>query len=184
MTKESPRVRVARPAVLVVMGVAGSGKTTVAEHLVERLGWRFQEGDALHPPANVTKMTAGQPLTDTDRWPWLDRVATWIEGCLARGDDGVVACSALKRVYRERLHRPGVLFVYLAAEFDTISARMDARKGHFMPRSLLWSQFDTLEEPDTDEPAIRVEVTGTTEQVVADIVGQLDLGPPPRHSGA
>lgn len=177
MTGEEPRSPLPRPVVLVVMGVAGCGKTTVAEHLVDRLGWPFQEGDALHPPANVAKMTAGQPLDDEDRRPWLDEVASWIEGCLDRDADGIITCSALKRVYRDRLNRrgSGVLFVHLSADPDTLSARLGAREGHFMPQSLLQSQLATLEEPAADEPAIRVDVSGTPEEAAEEIVERLGL---------
>ena len=145
--------------VLVVMGVSGSGKTTVAERLADKLGWPFAEGDGFHPPANVAKMHAGRALTDADRWPWLDSIGAWIDGRQAAGMPGIVSCSALKRAYRDRLDRgrPGVAFVYLEASFERIAARLAQRRGHFMPASLLASQFATLEEPDPDEPVIAVE---------------------------
>jgi gluconokinase len=158
-------------AVLVVMGVSGSGKTTVAEHLAERLGWAFLEGDSLHPAENVEKMGAGQPLTDEDRWPWLERVAAWIEDRLNAGENGIVTCSALKRSYREILAGAGhgVVFVFLAGDRATLEERMAARTGHFMPASMLDSQLDTLEEPAPDETSVRVAI----EQPVATIVDQV-----------
>ena len=133
--------------ILVVMGVAGSGKTTVARMLAERLGWRFQEGDALHPPGNVAKMSAGTPLTDDDRWPWLHAIAAVIDGWRAEGASGIVTCSALKRAYREILvgGRADVRLVHLAGDKALIAARMAARKGHFMPTALLDSQACTGE---------------------------------------
>src|SRR5450755_2682685 len=128
---------IAKPVVLVFMGVSGCGKTTVAAILAGRLGWRFEEGDALHPPANIAKMEAGHPLTDADRAPWLDRVADWIGARLDAGENGVITCSALKRSYRAVLDRrgSGVVFVYLAGSRETIAARLAARHGHFMPSS-------------------------------------------------
>jgi carbohydrate kinase (thermoresistant glucokinase family) len=166
------------PVVLVLMGVSGCGKTTVAELLADRLGWPFQEGDALHPPANVEKMAAGHPLTDEDRWPWLDLVAAWIGQQLDSGRSGIVTCSALRRVYRERLDRrgSGVLFVYLAGDYDLIAARIAARHGHYMPPSLLESQFSTLEEPVADEPAIRVDIAGTPRATADRIIERLGFG--------
>jgi carbohydrate kinase (thermoresistant glucokinase family) len=145
--------------VLVVMGVAGVGKTTLAEALADRLGWAFQEGDALHPAANIAKMTAGQPLTDADRLPWLDAIGAWIDGRLARRQSGVVTCSALKRAYRERLSsgRPGVTFVFIRLDQARVAERIARRKGHFMPPSLLASQFADLEPPGPDEPVIVVD---------------------------
>jgi carbohydrate kinase (thermoresistant glucokinase family) len=159
------------PLVLVLMGVSGSGKTTVAAILAERLGWAFEEGDALHPPANVEKMRAGHPLDDADRAPWLARVAEWVAGRLDAGACGVITCSALKRRYREAIARGrgGVLFVYLSGPRDEIADRLAARQGHFMPASLLASQMATLEEPGPDEPAIRIDV-GPPPHAVADAV--------------
>jgi carbohydrate kinase (thermoresistant glucokinase family) len=164
-------LRAPEPLVLVLMGVAGSGKTTVAAILAERLGWAFEEGDALHPPENVEKMRAGHPLDDADRAPWLERVADWIAGRLDAGACGVITCSALKRRYREAIARgrSGVLFVFLSGSRDEIADRLAARQGHFMPASLLASQLETLEEPGPDEPAIRVDV-GPPPQAIADAV--------------
>jgi gluconokinase len=161
------------------MGVSGCGKSTVAALLAGRLGWAFEEGDALHPPANVAKMAAGHSLTDEDRWPWLELVAEWIEGQLDKGENGIVTCSALKRSYRDLLNRRGsnIVFVYLAGDKKTIADRLAVRHGHFMPSSLLDSQFADLEEPAPDEPSLRVDV-GTAPEVIAEgIINQLELGP-------
>ncbi len=161
--------------VLIVMGVSGSGKTTVAEALDRRLGWPFQEGDDLHPAANVAKMHAGIPLDDDDRWPWLDAIASWIGARLADGGAGVVTCSALKRAYRERLAggRSGVRIVYLHASSELLHERLAKRRGHFMPASLLDSQLATLEEPGPDENPIRIEDVGTPDQVADAIMAAL-----------
>jgi gluconokinase len=154
--------------ILVVMGVAGSGKTTIARTLAERLGWRFQEGDALHPPANVAKMSAGTPLTDDDRWPWLHAIAAVIDTWRAEGASGIVTCSALKRAYRDILIGPraDVRLVHLAGEKAVIAARMAARKGHFMPTALLDSQFATLEPPGADENPIVVDIGAEPEAII------------------
>ncbi len=161
--------------ILVVMGVAGSGKTTIARALAERLGWRFQEGDALHPPANVAKMSAGTPLTDEDRWPWLHAIAAVIDTWRAEGASGIVTCSALKRAYREILigNRPDVRLVHLAGDKPLIAARMAARKGHFMPTALLDSQFATLEPPRDDENPIIVDIGPDAEEIVAELEKRL-----------
>lgn len=157
--------------ILVVMGVAGSGKTTIARMLAERLGWRFQEGDALHPPANVAKMSAGTPLTDDDRWPWLHTIAGVMDGWRAEGASGIVTCSALKRAYRDILvgGHPDVRIVHLAGEKALIAARMAARKGHFMPTALLDSQFATLEPPGAEENAVIVDIGPEAEAIVRDL---------------
>ena len=138
------------------MGVSGVGKTTIAEALAERLGWTFKEGDDLHPAANIAKMKAGHPLTDADREPWLDAIAAWIDARLADGESGVITCSALKRAYRDRLDRgrPRVRFVFVQLSEAAVAKRIGARKGHFMPPSLLASQFADLEPPAPDEPVI------------------------------
>ena len=156
------------PIVLIVMGVSGSGKTTVAALLAGRLNWRFQEGDALHPQANVDKMHRGIPLTDADRLPWLDSIAVLIDGWNAEGVSGIITCSALKRAYRERIRagRPDVELIYLHGERALVSARITQRMGHFMPAGLLASQFETLEEPGTDEPVITVDIGGSPDQIV------------------
>lgn len=169
-----------RPVVLVLMGVSGGGKTTVAELLSQELGWPYDEGDSLHPPANVEKMASGRPLTDEDRRPWLDEVAARIERRLDAGENGIVTCSALKRSYRARLNRrgAGVVFVHLAADFATIANRLDARRGHYMPTALLQSQFEALEEPGPDEPAVRIDVRGTPRDIADHIIEELGLGAP------
>ncbi len=170
--------------VLVVMGVSGCGKSTVAALLAGREGWAFEEGDSLHPQSNVEKMRTGHPLTDTDRKPWLAKVAAWIEEQLDADRNGVITCSALKRSYRDVLDRRhhGVVFVYLAGDQATIAARLAVRHGHFMPAGLLQSQFDSLEEPTADEPVIRVDIGPAPEVIVQRIVDQLD--PPPSTDGA
>jgi len=157
------------PVVLVLMGVSGCGKSTVAALLAGELGWPFEEGDALHPQANIDKMAAGEALTDDDRWPWLDTVADWIDERLDAGENGVITCSSLKRSYRDVLNRrgTGVHFIYLAGSRETIAARLASRHGHFMPTSLLDSQFATLEEPGSDEPSLRIGI-GPAPQVIAD----------------
>jgi carbohydrate kinase (thermoresistant glucokinase family) len=164
-------------SVIVVMGVSGSGKTTIAEALAARLGWAFIDGDALHPAANVAKMRGGTALTDEDRWPWLDAIAAWIDARRADGH-GVVTCSALRRVYRDRLlaGRGDVRLVYLQGSFALISARQAARKGHFMPSSLVASQFATLEEPGVDEHPITVSVDASPEEIVAAVMAGVGVG--------
>jgi gluconokinase len=168
---------IAKPAVLVFMGVSGCGKTTVAAILAGRLGWPFEEGDALHPQANVEKMAAGHPLTDEDRAPWLEKVARWVEERLDAGENGIITCSALKRSYRDVINRrrSGVLFVYLAGSRETIGARLAVRHGHFMPSSLLDSQFADLEEPTSDEPAIRVDIGPAPDEIAQGILEKLGL---------
>lgn len=149
------------PVVLVVMGVSGSGKTTIAEAVAAELGWDFEEGDDLHPRANRAKMAAGEPLTDADRWPWLERVAAWIADQLATGDSGIITCSALRRRYRGKLAGDGVVFVFLHGSRALIADRLSRRVGHFMPGLLLDSQMETLEVPVADEHTVTVELGGT-----------------------
>jgi gluconokinase len=148
------------------MGVSGSGKSSIGELLGKRLGLPFHDADEFHPQANIDKMTAGTPLTDDDRWPWLDAIGA----ALRHADKGVVvACSALRRVYRDRLTKAAgkpVVFVWLAGSKETIAARMGGRRGHFMPASLLDSQFATLEPPQADELAIRVSIEPPVGEVV------------------
>jgi gluconokinase len=142
--------------IVVVMGVCGSGKTTVGRALAESLHWSFLDADAFHPPANVAKMARGVPLTDDDRWPWFDRVVAELKRHRTAGTEFVVACSALKQAYRDRLAQAGeVRFAYLKGDAATIETRLAGRTGHFMPPSLLASQFATLEEPSA---AILVDV--------------------------
>ena len=157
------------------MGVSSSGKTTVGKLLAERLGWHYQEGDALHPPENVAKMSAGTPLTDADRTPWLQLIAQRIDAWRSGGEAGVVTCSALKRVYRDIIigERPDVGLVHLRGSRELIGQRMAARKGHFMPTALLDNQFATLEEPGPDERAIVVDISGTPFRIVEEITRQL-----------
>jgi len=165
------------PSVIIVMGVSGSGKTTVASLLAQRLRWRFVEGDSFHSAANVARMGDGIPLTDEDRWPWLDSIAAWIDAARAAGERCIVTCSALKRAYRERLvaGRDGARFVYLKGEQRLVTQRMAARTGHYMPLSLLRSQFDTLEEPGSEESALVVPIEASPEEIVASIIANLRL---------
>lgn len=167
------------PSALVVMGVSGSGKSTIADHLAKRLGWRYEDGDRFHPPDNVAKMSAGHPLTDEDRWPWLRAIADEIDRRAASGEHAVIACSALKRAYREILvhGRDDVRIVFLDGTLDLIAERLAARKGHFMPPGLLASQFRTLEPPGAGERPIIVSIDAPVENIVDDIVGQLNLVP-------
>jgi gluconokinase len=177
MNQQLDGATLARPVVLVVMGVSGCGKSTVGALLAGLLGWPFEEGDALHPAANVAKMAAGHPLTDDDRGPWLALVSRWIDQRLDAGDDGVITCSALRRSYRDVLdhRRRGVLFVHLAGDRATLAARLAVRQGHFMPPGLLDSQFADLEPPGADEPAITLDVGPTPPQLVQQLVRLLGL---------
>ena len=158
---------------VVVMGVSGSGKSTIGRLLAERLGCSFYDGDDYHPPANVAKMAAGLPLDDTDRAGWLAELARLIAEGLARDEDGVIACSALKRQYRDVLciDRQRVRFVYLRGDFAAIWARLQSRKGHFMKAPMLQSQFEALEEPDE---AIVVDTTLEPDRVLDAIMEQLN----------
>ena len=150
--------------IVVVMGVTGSGKTTVGQALAASLGWPFRDADDLHPPENVAKMAAGEALTDADRWPWLDRIVAEAHERTSRGESAIVACSALKALYRERLRGAGdVRFVYLRGSEATIAQRLARRRHRYMPATLLPSQFATLEEPDD---ALAVDLClGVDEQV-------------------
>ncbi|MEZ5088453.1 MAG: gluconokinase [Micropruina sp.] len=172
------------PIVLVVMGVSGTGKSTVAGMLAGRLGWDLEEGDDLHPPANVAKMASGRPLTDDDRWPWLDRVSAWIQLHTGSGTPGIMSCSALRRVYRDRLRERGVAFVHLDGSKETIAARLAGRLDHFMPGSLLDSQLATLEPLEPDERGIVVPLGQTTKEEVREIMSRLHLKrmPPPEFT--
>ncbi|MFF3939454.1 gluconokinase [Streptomyces phaeofaciens] len=171
----------AAPHVVVVMGVAGTGKTTIGPLLAARLGVPYAEGDDFHPQANITKMSAGTPLDDEDRWPWLDAIGTWAHERAGRG--GVVSCSALKRSYRDRLRAaaPGLVFVHLTGSRELIEDRMGHRQGHFMPTALLDSQFATLEPLRADEAGVAVDVSGSPEEITARATGALgDLSAPAR----
>jgi len=165
---------------IVVMGVSGSGKTTVARLLAGRLGWRFAEADEFHSAANVAKMRGGVPLTDEDRAPWLAAIASYIDDAIASGRLAVVTCSALKRRYRDVIigSRPGVALVYLKGDYDTIAKRIAARPHHYMPVSLLKSQFEALEEPAGPEEAIVVSVDLPPDEIVREI---LQAGPIKSH---
>ncbi len=160
---------------IVVMGVSGSGKSTVGAALAQRLRVPFADADDFHPPANVAKMTAGEALDDDDRWPWLEAIGEW----LAAHDGGVMTCSALKRSYRDRLrhNRPDVEFVHLHGDRDVITRRQATRPGHFMPASLLDSQFATLEPLEDDEQGFVVDVDQPVDQIVEAAVAGLDAAP-------
>ena len=162
-------------AVLIVMGVTGVGKSTIAEAVAARLGWPFQEGDALHPPANIQKMHAGVPLDDVDRAPWLAAVRAWIDARVAAAEPGLITCSALKRAYRTGLvgGRANVRLLYLHADRAVLEARLARRTGHFMPPSLLESQLATLQEPTADERPIVVQVHGTLPQTIEAALGAI-----------
>jgi gluconokinase len=164
------------PSVVVVMGVSGSGKSTIAAMLAHRMHWVYEDGDWFHPRSNIEKMHSGIPLTDEDRWPWLEAIAAWIDATRKAGSHGVIACSALKRAYRNILvdDRPHVRLVYLKGGHDLVARRLAARDGHFMPRSLLESQFAALEEPQPDERAIVVSISPHPREIVETIVKELE----------
>ena len=168
------------PCALIVMGVSGSGKSAVGEALAGRLRWTYQDGDRFHPQANVDKMSAGQPLTDADRKPWLHAIATAIDDGCASGERLVIACSALKRAYRDILvhGRDDVRIVYLDGSRDLIAARLAQRKDHFMPAGLLDSQFAALEPPASDENVVSVSIDAPVATIVSDIVDKLGFATP------
>jgi gluconokinase len=163
------------PCALIVMGVSGAGKSTVGEALAAKLGWRYEDGDAFHPESNVAKMRAGHPLTDEDRWPWLRAIADEIDLVCKAGGHVIIACSALRRAYRDvLLHgRKDVRLVYLDGSEPLIEDRLSHRKGHFMPPGLLASQFATLEAPGADEHAVRVSIDAPIAEIVDDVLKQL-----------
>jgi gluconokinase len=169
----------ATPCALVVMGVSGSGKSTIADKLATRLGWSYEDGDKFHPASNVAKMSAGHPLTDEDRWPWLQAIADEIDRVCKAGGHVVIACSALKRVYRDILvhGRNDVRIIYLDGTEQLIADRLARRKGHFMPAGLLASQFGALEPPSADENAITAPIDASVDAIVDDIIRQLGLNP-------
>ncbi|WP_336321683.1 gluconokinase [Streptomyces lavendofoliae] len=162
-----------QPPVVVVMGVAGTGKTTVGPLVAERLGVPYAEGDDFHPEANIAKMSAGVPLDDDDRWPWLDAIGQWARRRAGLG--GVVSSSALKRAYRDRLRSaaPGVVFLHLTGDRSLIERRMSARTGHFMPTALLDSQFATLQPLGDDEAGVSVDVSGSPKEITDRAVAAL-----------
>lgn len=159
------------PPIAVIMGVSGSGKTTVARALSQAIGWPFEEGDSLHPKANVEKMSRGEPLTDADRAPWLAAIGRWMDDEAGKGEAAILTCSALKRAYRDQLRdgRPQVRFVFLTGPTDLILERMEQRKGHFMKPQMLDSQLRTLEPPTPDERPIVVDVSQSVAAQVSEI---------------
>jgi gluconokinase len=166
------------PCALIVMGVSGSGKSTIGEALARRIAWSFEDGDKFHPASNVAKMSAGHPLTDDDRWPWLLAIADEIDRVCLAGEHAVIACSALKRAYRDVLvhGRSDVRIVFLDGSERLIADRLVERKGHFMPPGLLASQFRTLEPPDVSENPVTVSIDASIEIIVGNIINQLGLG--------
>jgi ribose 5-phosphate isomerase A len=172
---ESPHAQHGGPPILVIMGVSGTGKSTVAEALAARLGWPFKEGDWLHPEANIAKMHAGVALTDADRQPWLEAVAAWIDERRTKHEPGIITCSALKRSYRETIvgDRKEVRLIYLRGGHSIIAEHLAGRHGHFMPAALLRSQIDTLEEPGPDEDPIVVDIGRSIDRIADEIIRQL-----------
>ncbi len=162
---------------IVVMGVSGSGKSTIASMLAQRLHWVYEDGDWFHPQSNVEKMHRGEPLNDEDRWPWLHAIAEWIDATRHAGGHGVVACSALKRAYRDVLigDRRDVRLVFLKGDRELIARRIAARADHFMPTTLLDSQFATLQEPQADERPIVVSIVPHPREIVEAIVSELGV---------
>jgi gluconokinase len=165
-------------AVIVVMGVSGCGKSTIAAMLAQRLNWIYEDGDWFHPQSNIEKMHHGEPLNDADRWPWLDGIAAWIDATRQAGNRGIVACSALKRAYRDVLigQRRDVRLVFLQGDRDLIARRIAARADHFMPPDLLDSQFKALEPPTADERPIVVSIVPHPREIVETIARQLGVG--------
>jgi len=163
--------------IVIVAGVAGSGKTTIGMQLAERLGWRFADADSFHPAANVAKMRQGIPLTDKDRAPWLRAIRDWMDDVEVTGQSGVVTCSALRRVYREQLlsGRPATRMVFLQVTRDQLVRRLARRPGHFFPEDLLDSQLQALEPPAPDEGVLTVQERGDVAQTVTEIIDRLGL---------
>jgi gluconokinase len=173
------------PDVIIVMGVSGSGKTTLAKGIATTMGWHFAEGDEFHSPANVAKMHHGHPLTDEDRWPWLEAIGSWINDEVAAGASAVVTCSALRRAYRDllRAHRPAVRFLHVTAQPETIRDRVEHRSGHYMPASLVPSQLATLEPLQPDEPGVEVGSEGSLDEVLHRALDALGLVAPAAGRG-
>jgi gluconokinase len=167
--------------IVILAGVAGSGKSTVGTTLATRLGWPYEDSDLLHSAVDIAKMMSGVPLADADRWPWLNTVATWMDQQIAAGASAVLACSALKRSYREYLRRgrPGVEIVILEVDQATLMARLGGRHGHFFPIKLLQSQLADLEMPSPAEHVLVVPAAGTPAEMAGKIIEGLGLGPQP-----
>jgi gluconokinase len=162
--------------IAIIFGVSGAGKTTVGKLLARELGWGFIEADDFHPAANIEKMRNGRPLSDEDRWPWLECLRQEIKRSLAAGENAVLACSALKRAYRDRLRLGDeVKFVFLCGDYALIEKQLRSRHAHFMDPDLLQSQFDDLEDPRPDENVLTVELGGTPEELVEEIKTRLSL---------
>jgi gluconokinase len=162
--------------IVIVFGVSGAGKTMISKLLAEQLSWRFYEADDFHPRANIKKMRSGRPLTDEDRWPWLERLREQIARSLAAKENAVLACSALKYAYRERLRvSDDVEFIFLRGDYALIENQLRRRRGHFMNPALLKSQFADLEEPGPDEDALTIELGQTPEELVEEIKTKLHL---------
>jgi gluconokinase len=164
--------------IVIVFGVSGAGKTTIGKLLAEQLGWQFYEADDFHPRANIEKMRSGRPLTDEDRWPWLERLREQIARSLAANENAVLACSALKRVYRDRLRvSDDVKFVFLRGDYALVAEQLRHRRSHFMNPELLQSQFADLEQPEPDEDVLTTELGRTPQELVEDIKTKLRLAP-------
>jgi len=186
VTAEAPCRDADGTTIAVIMGVSGAGKTTLGRQLAERLHWKFAEGDALHPPENIAKMKSGQPLTDADRAPWLIAVARVIDHWRGQGECGVVTCSGLKRAYRDQIidGGGGVRLIYLRGRREVIAERIGARQGHFMPTSLLDSQFAALEPPGLDENPLIVDIDHPVDEIVNGLMSVLCSSPLPQPRGA
>jgi carbohydrate kinase (thermoresistant glucokinase family) len=164
--------------ILIVAGVSGSGKTTVGALVAGRLRWRFADADGFHPQANIDKMNSGTPLTDEDREPWLQAITDWMDERLSAGESGVITCSALKRVYRDRLldGRPAATMIFLQVSRQTLAERLRTRPGHFFPEKLLDSQLATLEPPSANEDRVdTITSEGGTEQTAAAVIAAIWL---------
>lgn len=163
-------------AIYVIMGVSGSGKSTIGQALAAKMGCQFYDGDDFHSPENIAKMESGLPLTDADRWPWLDQLAQLIGDQIRQEEPAVLACSVLKRSYRDRLRQDseGLVFIYLRGSFDVIWDRIQDRKDHYMKADMLRSQFDALEEPDEQE-ALLVDIDDDADNIISKLIVSLDI---------